>query len=136
MRRVVLKIVAKTRTEIEASLVMGRLDEASIPCMRKGGSGRDSVELSVGIYVEETDLDRARATLKAGEGDFDESELARLSEEAGAKWAAPEPAEQNAAAPPGKPPADSAKQGFLHGALKKLAKRAEGGGRKPNPFGD
>jgi hypothetical protein len=35
------------------------------------------------IYVRAADLERAREVLKAGEGDFDEDELARLSEEAG-----------------------------------------------------
>jgi hypothetical protein len=79
----VLKIVATTKNEIEASLVMGRLTEAGIPCMRKGGGARGSLASGGSILVEEADLNRARDTLNADDGGFDEGELARLSQEAG-----------------------------------------------------
>ncbi len=146
-----LKVVATTRTEIEAALVMGRLDEAGIPCMRKGDSGR-YYEHGITIYVEDTHLERARETLKADEGNFDEAELTRLSEEACAKWSDQKPAEQPLAeqqpprddsdqaggrdtpAQPAKPPADPTRHGLLS-AVERLTRRADRQDRSPNPFG-
>jgi len=148
MRPAVLKIVAKTRTEIEASLVMGRLAEAGIPCMRRGGGSGGSFARGGSILVEDKDLERARETLKADEGDFDEAELTRLSEEAAAKLAEQKPAEQepprhqpiqaddrDAADPPSRPPADSIEHGLLS-AMERLIKRGGHEDGAPNPFGD
>lgn len=44
---------------------------------------KQSAATSASVPGRAADLERAREVLKAGEGDFDEDELARLSEEAG-----------------------------------------------------
>jgi hypothetical protein len=87
-------ILTTTNNEMEATLIMGRLSEAGIPCTRQGGvRGTPSC-----ILVESDDMGRARAVLQADEGGFDEDELARLSEEAGRKAHATQP-EQSCARP-------------------------------------
>jgi hypothetical protein len=135
-----LKVVATTMNEVEASLVMGRLKEAGIPCMLTGGGRRTLARGSV--MVEEADLDRARATLKADEGNFDEAELARLSEEAGEKAAArelsrPQPLRDSRTSGDATPetPTEAAKHHRILGAFEKLAGREHGEDRKENPFG-
>ncbi len=135
MRPTVLKIVAQTRTELEASLLMGRLSEAGIQCMRKAGGGRGSLAGGGSILVEDTDLERAREALSPDEGDFDEAELTRLSEQAGARLAEQKSSEQqpprdqsiqagdrDAANASTRAPAQSTKHGFL-GAVGRLTKR-------------
>ena len=67
-------------SEFEAEIILERLSEAGVQAVQQGPlaprvgypGGRD-------IYVEEQDLDRARAALKAAEG-FSEEELTELSE--------------------------------------------------------
>jgi hypothetical protein len=83
-----LKIVATATDEMQESLIMGRLSEAGIRCMDAGGGRKRSAAGPRDIYVRAADLERAREVLKADEGDFDEDELARLSEEAGKEDAA------------------------------------------------
>jgi hypothetical protein len=79
-----LEIVATATDAVQAALIMGRLAEAGIHCMRRGGGGfRGSLTNACTVCVTMKDLERARAVLKADEGGFDEDELARLSEEAG-----------------------------------------------------
>jgi hypothetical protein len=79
-----LKIVASV-DQFEADIIMGRLSEAGIHCMRSGGGAGFERGMSRfrDVYVNAKDLERARAVLKEDEGGFDEDELARLSEEAG-----------------------------------------------------
>lgn len=80
-----LKVLATVTSEAEAEMIRDRLLAADIHAISQrtiggpewGWSGARSV------FVKETDLDRARAVLKADEGEFNEDELARLSEEAG-----------------------------------------------------
>jgi len=63
-------------------VITGRLADAGVKAVVEG-SMLDRGEIagrSHDVYVEERDLDRARATLEASQG-FDENELARLSEE-------------------------------------------------------
>ena len=82
-----LKVVATAANEAEAEMIRDRLLSEGVQAISQrtiggpewGGSGARSV------YVNETDLDRARAVLGANEGAFSEDELARLSEEAGRK---------------------------------------------------
>jgi hypothetical protein len=76
-----LKIVTTVGSAPEAALVCGRLTEAGIRAVQRGGQW--SARGARDVNVEEHDLDRARAVLKADEGGFSEEELARLSEEAG-----------------------------------------------------
>jgi transcriptional/translational regulatory protein YebC/TACO1 len=80
-----LKVLTTVTSEAEAELILERLLEADIHAISQrtiggpewGSSGaRD-------VYVNERELDRARAVLEADEGEFSEDELARLSEEAG-----------------------------------------------------
>jgi Putative prokaryotic signal transducing protein len=141
----VLKIVARTTTEMEASLIVGRLKEAGIPCMCRGGH-RTTFAGGRSILVEQADLDRARETLKANEGGFDEAELARLSEEAGHISAEQEPPpEQPVGADSGgeahtsrEAQSDSTSSDSHHhflSALEKLAKRDHAPDHAENPFG-
>jgi Putative prokaryotic signal transducing protein len=78
-----LEIVATATDEMQEPLIVGRLSEAGIRCMRSGGGIKRSIAGPRSVYVEAADLERARAVLKEDEGGFDEDELARLSEEAG-----------------------------------------------------
>jgi Putative prokaryotic signal transducing protein len=77
-------LLTSVASNFEAEMVVGRLADAGItaeirgPIMVRSGDvqgGRD-------LWVEERDLERARAALKDSEG-IDEAELARLSEAAG-----------------------------------------------------
>jgi hypothetical protein len=80
-----LKVVATAANEAEAEMIRDRLLSEGVHAISQrtiggpewGGSGVRNV------YVNETDLDRARAVLEADEGAFSEDELARLSDEAG-----------------------------------------------------
>jgi hypothetical protein len=80
-----LKVVASAANEAEAQMICGRLLGAGIHAISQrniggpewGASGARSV------FVNEADVERARATLEADEGAFSDEELTRLSEEAG-----------------------------------------------------
>ena len=99
--------LVSTRDPMEAPLVLARLRDAGIPCMR-GVAGHERVVVGRGsdLYVNAEDLDRAREVLAEDRAGFDEDELARLSEEAGREWAGG-PAPVSASAPaPTSPPAD------------------------------
>jgi hypothetical protein len=72
----------------EVALLLARLRDADVPCMRGGAEGpRGTTRRALEIYVDEDNLDRARAILEEDRGGFDEEELARLSDEAGRRWA-------------------------------------------------
>ena len=86
------KLLTTATCEEEADILVARLAEAGIHCMRRkgdvsarwatGGAGHD-------IVVEEQDLPRARKILEENDGGFDEAELTRLSMEAGEKLREP-----------------------------------------------
>jgi hypothetical protein len=81
-----LRVLKTTSNQMETTLVIGRLEEAGVRCMRRSANFRNAAE-GTDVLVEQEDLDRAREILKADEGGFDEHELERLSEEAGEKAA-------------------------------------------------
>lgn len=85
-----LKLLATTTDPVEATLLMSRLREAGVPCVRGPGGvvGRGTLRSSRDILVEEHHLPRAREVLAEDRGGFDEAELARLSEQAGRAAAA------------------------------------------------
>jgi Putative prokaryotic signal transducing protein len=134
------KSVAFAGSALEATLIVGRLKEAGIPCVQRGGAAdsspggfnRGTVSEGRSVYVQEADLERARAVIKVDEGSFDEEELARLSEESAREALAddPPPAGGDAGAPR---PAAEAKHG-LFAALAKLAKKT-GPDAPGDPFG-
>jgi hypothetical protein len=80
-----LKIVAGAPNEPQATLIVERLAAAGITAISQLSSGNPEFGAGGGrmVYVEERDLERARAVLETEEPPFDEDELARLSEEAG-----------------------------------------------------
>jgi hypothetical protein len=166
------KSVAFAGSALEASLIVGRLREAGIPCVQRGGAAdsspggfnRGAVSEGRSVYVQEADLERARAVIKADEGGFDEEELARLSEEsarealgedpppAGAGGGAPpqpsgpavlpapsetpvaDPGEDGSADPPGAPGPAPPAKHGLLAALAKLAHKT-GPDAPGDPFG-
>jgi hypothetical protein len=79
-----LKVVATVANEAEAEMICGRLLEAGIHAVAQRTIGGPEWGWSGGryVYVDEADLDRARALLESDQGSFSEDELARLSEEA------------------------------------------------------
>jgi hypothetical protein len=80
-----LKVVASAANEAEAQMICGRLLDAGIHAISQrnigsaewGGSGARSV------FVNDAEVERARAVLETDEGAFSDEELTRLSEEAG-----------------------------------------------------
>jgi hypothetical protein len=82
-------LLTTARGKTEAALLVARLRDAGIPCMRGGADGpRGTPRSAREIYVEEANLPRAQEILEEDRGDdFDEDELARVSEEAGRRWA-------------------------------------------------
>jgi hypothetical protein len=63
-------------------MVCGRLGEAGISAVPKGDLSADSRDLGAyGVYVEDVDLDRARAVLHEAES-FSEDELVQAEREA------------------------------------------------------
>jgi hypothetical protein len=81
-------LLTTARGKTEAAMLVARLRDAGIPCMRGGVDGfRRTPRSACEIYVDEASLPRAQEILEEDWGDFDEEELARLSEEAGQRWA-------------------------------------------------
>jgi hypothetical protein len=78
-----LKIVVTATDDMQQTIIIGRLTEAGIHCMGGAPERNWNTARARDIYVRAADLERAREVLKADQGDFDEDELARLSEEAG-----------------------------------------------------
>lgn len=80
-----LRIAASAANEAEAEMILGRLSDAGIHGISQrniggpewGGSGTRSV------FVQEADLEKARALLATDPDEFSDEELTRLSEEAG-----------------------------------------------------
>ena len=80
-----LRPVAGARTEPEADLLVQRLAAAGISAVSQLSSGNPEFGSSGGrtIYVEDADVERARAVLGDTENEFSDEELAELSERAG-----------------------------------------------------
>src|SRR6516165_5430300 len=78
-----LTLLTTARGKTEAAMLIARLRDAGIPCMRGGAEGfRRTLRSAREIYVDEASLPRAQEILEEDRGEFDEEELARLSEEA------------------------------------------------------
>lgn len=78
-------LLTSTASEFEAEVIMGRLQEAGIEATVKGSGLNVRGAYSMGgcaVWVEEADLERARAALNDAQ-DVDEDELAALAEQAG-----------------------------------------------------
>jgi DNA-binding IclR family transcriptional regulator len=80
----VLRPVAGAQNEPQAELIVQRLAAAGISAVSQLSSGNPEFGSSGGrtIYVEEADLERARAALADEEPAFTDDELAELSEQA------------------------------------------------------
>jgi hypothetical protein len=78
-----VRYLTTASSEFEASAIRGRLSEAGIQILEQGALDERGVAFvhSRDIYVDDRDLERAKTALRASE-DFDEDELARLSEQA------------------------------------------------------
>lgn len=83
-----LKLLTTANGRTEAALLVARLRDAGITCTRGGAEGpRGTPRSAREIYVDEASLPRALEILEEDRGGFDEEELARISEEAGQRWA-------------------------------------------------
>lgn len=80
-----LRPVAGAQNEPQAELIVQRLAEAGISAVSHLSSGNPEFGSSGGrtIYVEEADVERARAALADAEPEFTDEELGELSEQAG-----------------------------------------------------
>jgi hypothetical protein len=79
-----LKVIATAANQPEGELIVARLAQAGVSAIEQRASGNPEFGGSGGryIYVQETDLERARAVLAVDQPPFSDEELARLSEEA------------------------------------------------------
>jgi Putative prokaryotic signal transducing protein len=79
-----MRFLTTARSEFEADAIRGGLSEAGIPVLAHGALQDEGQMLLTGrdIYVNDEDLERAKAVLDSGDEGFDEDELARLSDEA------------------------------------------------------
>jgi hypothetical protein len=80
-----LKVIATAANQPEGELIVARLAQAGITAVEQRVSGNP--EFGGGgwryVYVQEGDLERARAVLAIDQPPFSDEEIARLSEEAG-----------------------------------------------------
>ena len=79
-----LKVVATAANQAEGELITARLSQAGIGAIEQRASGNPEFGGTGAryIYVQASELDRARALLAIDEPPFTDDELARLSEEA------------------------------------------------------
>ncbi len=121
-----LKVLATANSPVEQGILLARLSDAGIPCMRGAGGARVALGSGRDILVEEEDLARAQEILKEDDEGFDEEELARLSEEAGrrAAEALPQSAPDEPAGPPA--PAQAQAPAKTHSLLKTIEKLTGG----------
>jgi hypothetical protein len=79
-----LKVVATAANQAEAGLILARLAGAGISGIEQRTTGNPEFGASTAryIYVQASDLDRAREVLAIDEPPFSEDELAELSEQA------------------------------------------------------
>jgi putative signal transducing protein len=80
-----LRPVAGTTNEPEADLIVGRLAQDGIKAVSRRSTGDFELGASGGrtIFVEDSDVERARAVLAVESPPFSDEELAELSEAAG-----------------------------------------------------
>lgn len=80
-----LKALTAVSSEPEADMVIGLLSDAGIHALTQRSIGGPEWGYSGGrvVYVNEPDLERARAVLTADERPISDEELTRLSEQAG-----------------------------------------------------
>jgi hypothetical protein len=78
----VTSYLTTARNEPELDAICGRLADAGIRVLAQGALDRLGVPFATSrdIYVNDDDLERARQVLSSNQ-DFDEDELARLSEQ-------------------------------------------------------
>ncbi len=81
----VLRPVAGAQNEPQAELIVQRLAAAGVSAVSHLSSGNPEFGSSGGrtIYVEEKDVERARAALADEQPEFTDEELSELSERAG-----------------------------------------------------
>jgi hypothetical protein len=132
-----LRVLTTASSPVEQSLLLARLSDAGIPCMRGAGGARAALGSGRDILVEEDDLARAKEILEEDEG-FDEGELTRLSEEAGqqAPDAGPPlspPAVEDRAGPPTPIEVHAPKK--THGLLKVFERLTREKDEANSPFG-
>jgi hypothetical protein len=85
-----LKILTTATCEAEVDVLMARLSEAGVRCMRGAQGGRVSTLCQgLDVLIEEEDLPKARAVLEETDGGFDEDELTKLSMDAGERLRPP-----------------------------------------------
>ncbi|HEY2718456.1 MAG TPA: hypothetical protein VGI52_02405 [Solirubrobacteraceae bacterium] len=79
-----LKVIATAANQAEGELIVGRLSDARINAIEQRASGNPEFGASGAryIYVQDADVERARAVLAVDEPPFTDDELAKLSEEA------------------------------------------------------
>jgi hypothetical protein len=79
-----LKVVATAANQAEGELIIARLAQAGLSAIEQRASGNPEFGASGAryIYVQEAELERARAVLAVDQPPFSDEELARLSEEA------------------------------------------------------
>jgi hypothetical protein len=133
-----LKVLAAASDPVEQSLLLARLSDAGIPCMRGAGGARGVLGSRRDILVEEEDLARAQEILKEDDEGFDEEELARLSEEAGRHAAEaipslPQLAPEDRAGPPTLVEAQAPAK--THGLLKAFERLTRDRDEADSPFG-
>lgn len=77
------RFLVSANSELEMAAIRGRLSDAGIPVLAQGALQDKGVEFasSRDIYVDDRDLERARAVLAEG-SDFSDDDLAALSQQA------------------------------------------------------
>ncbi len=133
-----LKVLTTASSPVEQSLLLARLSDAGISCMRGAGGARVAFGSGRDILVEEEDLARAQEILKEDDEGFDEEELARLSEEAGRQTAGaipplPQSAPDDRAGPP--TPVEAQAPAKTHGLLKAFERLTGDKHAADSPFG-
>jgi Putative prokaryotic signal transducing protein len=129
-----LKVLTTASSPVKQTLLLARLSDAGIPCIRGAGGARVALGSGHDILVEEEDMARAREVLKEDDEGFDEEELARLSEEAGRQAGAlPQPAPEEPADPPA--PAQARAPAKTHSLLKTIERLTGSEHEADSPFG-
>ncbi|HEX5309378.1 MAG TPA: DUF2007 domain-containing protein [Solirubrobacteraceae bacterium] len=133
-----LKVLTSASNPVEQSLLLARLSDAGIPCMRGAGGARVALGSGRDILVKEEDLARAQEILKEDDEGFDEEELARLSEEAGRQVAEaipplPQSAAEDRVGPP--TPEEARAPEKTHGLLKAFERLTSDKREANSPFG-
>jgi len=79
-----LKVIATAANQAEGELIVARLSQADISAIEQRASGNPEFGGSGAryIYVQEADLERARAVLAVDQPPFSDEELSQLSEQA------------------------------------------------------